>query len=179
MGWVQYTNNQLSNSSHTIRYTNINKTNIQPNEFTKPYTIQVEPEMSILLSELTDDQSNTTSDNTNNRSTTPQQPQQQQQQQQQSLQQYTNQHSTIQSTSSISQMPKKYKRLNAAIAEMIEQYSMVSFIPLNITDEESINVLLQHIDNALQYGEDIEPHEPDDAVVDEDDMGNLRPDEGE
>ena len=41
---------------------------------------------------------------------------------------------------------------------------MVSFIPLNITDEESINLVLAHIDHAMQYGEDLEPKEP----VDED-----------
>jgi GPN-loop GTPase len=36
----------------------------------------------------------------------------------------------------------------------------VSFIGLDITEEDSISVLLQHIDNAIQYGEDLEPPEP-------------------
>lgn len=34
---------------------------------------------------------------------------------------------------------------------------MVSFIPLNITDEDSIEYVLSSIDNAMQYGEDLEP----------------------
>jgi hypothetical protein len=34
---------------------------------------------------------------------------------------------------------------------------MVSFIPLNIRDEDSIAYVLSNIDNAIQYGEDIEP----------------------
>lgn len=34
---------------------------------------------------------------------------------------------------------------------------MVSFIPLNITDEDSIEYVLSTIDNAMQYGEDLEP----------------------
>ena len=34
---------------------------------------------------------------------------------------------------------------------------MVSFIPLNITDEDSVEYVLSTIDNALQYGEDLEP----------------------
>lgn len=37
---------------------------------------------------------------------------------------------------------------------------MVSFVPLNPEDEDSISVLLQQIDNAIQYGEDVEPKEP-------------------
>lgn len=34
---------------------------------------------------------------------------------------------------------------------------MVSFIPLNIQDEESVNYVLSSVDNAMQYGEDLEP----------------------
>jgi hypothetical protein len=34
---------------------------------------------------------------------------------------------------------------------------MVSFIPLNIRDEDSINYVLSNIDNAIQFGEDVEP----------------------
>ena len=56
----------------------------------------------------------------------------------------------------------KFARLNEAIAVLIEQYSMVSFIPLDLSDEESIDVLLMHIDNAIGYGEDVEPQEPKD-----------------
>ena len=34
---------------------------------------------------------------------------------------------------------------------------MVQFLPLDVTDEESIGVVLSHIDNAIQYGEHEEP----------------------
>jgi hypothetical protein len=44
---------------------------------------------------------------------------------------------------------------------------MVSFIPLNITQESSIEYLLSHVDNAVQYGEDLEPSEPTDKFLDE------------
>ena len=57
---------------------------------------------------------------------------------------------------------RPYSRLNAAIALLLEQYSMVSFVPLDLTDEDSIDELLQHADNAMQYGEDVEPQEPQD-----------------
>ncbi|KAI8579391.1 hypothetical protein K450DRAFT_241895 [Umbelopsis ramanniana AG] len=55
----------------------------------------------------------------------------------------------------------RFHALNQAIVQLIEDYSMVSFIPLNIRDEDSINYVLSNIDNAIQYGEDIEPKEPE------------------
>ena len=36
---------------------------------------------------------------------------------------------------------------------------MVNFLPLDITKEESVNSILLQIDNAIQYGEDLEPKE--------------------
>ncbi|KAI9497022.1 GPN-loop GTPase [Zychaea mexicana] len=58
----------------------------------------------------------------------------------------------------------KFQALNQAIVQLIDDYSMVSFIPLNITDEDSVEYVLSTIDNAMQYGEDLEPKEPDDRV---------------
>ena len=37
---------------------------------------------------------------------------------------------------------------------------MVSFVPMNINDEESVELVLSHVDNAIQFGEDEEPKEP-------------------
>jgi len=48
----------------------------------------------------------------------------------------------------------------------IDDYNMVTFLPLNISDEDSISVLLQQVDNAMQYGEDEEPKEPNDEEND-------------
>ena len=36
---------------------------------------------------------------------------------------------------------------------------MVNFLPLDITDEDSVGLILSHVDNAIQYGEDTEPKE--------------------
>jgi hypothetical protein len=48
----------------------------------------------------------------------------------------------------------------------------VSFIPLDITDEDSVSLVLMHIDHVLQYGEDLEPKEPrDEPDFDEDEGG--------
>ena len=55
----------------------------------------------------------------------------------------------------------KYKRLTQAICQIIEDYGMVRFLPLDISDEESIDIVLQHIDMTLQYGEDLEVNPQD------------------
>lgn len=56
----------------------------------------------------------------------------------------------------------KFQKLNYAIASMIDDYGLVKFLPLDITDDESISDVLLQIDLAIQYGEDLEPKEPKD-----------------
>ncbi|GIY85719.1 GPN-loop GTPase 3 [Caerostris extrusa] len=51
---------------------------------------------------------------------------------------------------------KKYSKLNAAICSLIEDYSIVKFLPFDIKSQESIEELLLTIDNAIQYGEDLD-----------------------
>ncbi|KAI9470895.1 MAG: GPN-loop GTPase [Benjaminiella poitrasii] len=63
-----------------------------------------------------------------------------------------------------SPMSLKFQALNQAIVHLIDDYSMVRFIPLNITDEDSVEYVLSHVDNSMQYGEDLEPKEPEDSA---------------
>ncbi|XP_055963156.1 GPN-loop GTPase 3-like [Sorex fumeus] len=51
---------------------------------------------------------------------------------------------------------KKFKKLTNAICGLIDDYSMVRFLPSDQSEEESMNIVLQHIDFAIQYGEDLE-----------------------
>ncbi|KAL0023075.1 hypothetical protein WJX79_009603 [Trebouxia sp. C0005] len=44
--------------------------------------------------------------------------------------------------------------LNDAVAALLDDYSMVSFVPLDVSNEESIEEVLHYIDNSIQYGED-------------------------
>ncbi|XP_045172422.1 GPN-loop GTPase 3-like [Mercenaria mercenaria] len=67
---------------------------------------------------------------------------------------------------------KKFKKLNAAIASMIDDYSLVKFLPLDQSDEDSINDILLQVDMCLQYGEDQEPREMRE-VGDDPDMDNC------
>ena len=39
----------------------------------------------------------------------------------------------------------------------IDSQNLVSFLPLDATNEDSVNTVLSHIDNMMQYGEDEEP----------------------
>eukprot|EP00054_Salpingoeca_dolichothecata_P019865 m.124226 g.124226 ORF g.124226 m.124226 type:complete len:271 (+) comp23413_c0_seq7:20-832(+) len=60
--------------------------------------------------------------------------------------------------------PKRHS-LNAAIATLIEDFSLVKFVPLDRTDEDSISTVLMHVDHCIQYGEDEEvkiPKQEDD-----------------
>eukprot|EP00461_Guttulinopsis_vulgaris_P009565 UN09635 len=56
----------------------------------------------------------------------------------------------------------KLTELEQAIEELVEEYSMVGVIPLDITDEDTVSVVLTNIDMTLQWGEDEEPEDPKD-----------------
>lgn len=64
---------------------------------------------------------------------------------------------------------RKYRKLSEAIGMLIEDFSLVRFIPLNLNDEESINNLLLVIDNVIQYGEDADVKTKDFEEPDPDD----------
>ena len=71
--------------------------------------------------------------------------------------------------------PERFRNLNHAIGGLLEDYSMVSFVPLNIFKQNSLATLLNECDNALQFGEDEEPREPEEegAEVDDEDGSNV------
>lgn len=65
----------------------------------------------------------------------------------------------------------KFHSLNRAIVQLIEDHPLVSFLPLNLTEPDSIETVLSHIDYTMQYGEDEEPKEPHD--LDEGDFADM------
>ncbi|KAJ7419911.1 GPN-loop GTPase 3 [Willisornis vidua] len=68
---------------------------------------------------------------------------------------------------------KRFKKLTKSICGLIDDYGMVRFLPFDRSDEESMSIVLQHIDFTIQYGEDLEFKEPKEyeedksALVDE------------
>lgn len=65
-------------------------------------------------------------------------------------------------------MHPKYRKLNEAMAQLIDEYNLVSFVTLNRDDEDSIELCLAHVNHCIQYGEDLEPSGKDMADVDPD-----------
>jgi GTPase SAR1 family protein len=57
-----------------------------------------------------------------------------------------------------------FKRLNKAVAGLIDSFSMVSYLKLDVQDEDSVGSILSYIDDAIQFHEAQEPKEPDDDV---------------
>lgn len=63
-------------------------------------------------------------------------------------------HALLGEIASESAWGRKHRRLSEAIGNLIEDFSLVRFTPLNIEDEENVADLLLTIDNIIQYGED-------------------------
>ncbi len=53
-----------------------------------------------------------------------------------------------------------FKQLNRAVAQLIDDFSMVSFLQLDVQDEDSVGAILSYIDDAIQFHEAQEPREP-------------------
>eukprot|EP00051_Salpingoeca_urceolata_P015007 m.192066 g.192066 ORF g.192066 m.192066 type:complete len:280 (+) comp18258_c0_seq4:109-948(+) len=64
----------------------------------------------------------------------------------------------------------RHHALNAALASLIEEYSLVRFLPMSNQDTDSVGYVLQIIDHCLQFGEDADVKEP--KEVDPDDLGD-------
>lgn len=78
-------------------------------------------------------------------------------------------HALLGEITSDSAWGRKHKRLSEAIGNLVEDYSLVRFTPLNIDDEESISDVLFTIDNIIQYGEDADVKVRDDFDPQEED----------
>lgn len=58
-----------------------------------------------------------------------------------------------------------FDRLNKAVAHLIDDFSMVSFLKLDVRNEDSLAAVLSYIDDAIQYHEAQEPKEPKDEAM--------------
>lgn len=53
----------------------------------------------------------------------------------------------------------KFFNLNKALVDLLDNYSLIELIPLNLNDEESINEVMYNCDTVLQFYENQEPKE--------------------
>ena len=65
-----------------------------------------------------------------------------------------------------------FYRLNTAICDLIDEWNMVQFLPLDPKDSDTIDLILAQIDNAIQYHDDVEP-KAEDGPEDDDEGGNF------
>lgn len=63
-------------------------------------------------------------------------------------------HELLASEHNVSRFNKKYHKLTNELGKVLEDFSLVRYVPLNINSEESLTDLLIQTDFALQYGED-------------------------
>lgn len=61
-----------------------------------------------------------------------------------------------------------FARLNQAVGQLIDDFSLVSFLKLDAQDEDSVGAVLSYIDDAIQFHEAQEPKEPNDDLGDTD-----------
>lgn len=54
---------------------------------------------------------------------------------------------------------KKYEKLSKRIREIVDEYSLVSMLPLDCSNDETITNIIYHADNNIQYGEGKEADE--------------------
>ena len=72
---------------------------------------------------------------------------------------------------SLEQRRRRRHRLTNAIAQLLDDWQMVSYVPLNIYDEDSLDHVFQTVSHCIQYGEDAEVRGADaneDAVTEPD-----------
>ncbi|KAK9478668.1 GPN-loop GTPase [Lipomyces japonicus] len=63
----------------------------------------------------------------------------------------------------------KFHNLNQAIANLIDDFGMIQFLPLDATQTDSVATILSYIDDTTQWAESQEPKEPKDEFFEEDD----------
>lgn len=62
---------------------------------------------------------------------------------------------------------EKFRKLNKAIAQLVDDFGMVQFLPLDCSSKDnnkSIELIMSHIDDITQWNESQEPKEPKDEI---------------
>lgn len=70
-------------------------------------------------------------------------------------------------------MAPQFQKLNKALIELVDEYGMVGFTPLDLRKESSIQYVLSQIDNCIQYGEDADVKVRDFDMDMDDDDGDM------
>lgn len=58
----------------------------------------------------------------------------------------------------------KFHELNKAIANLVDDFGMVQFLPLESKNSDSVSTIISYIDDVTQWAENQEPKEPNDQI---------------
>ena len=58
----------------------------------------------------------------------------------------------------------KFLRLNQCIANLVDDFGMVQFLPLESNNSDSIETILSYVDDITQWAEGQEQKEPNDQI---------------
>ena len=61
----------------------------------------------------------------------------------------------------------KFGGLTERIVGLLDEYPIVQFFPVDLRKKETLEAVLYQVDLATQYGEDLEPKEPEDVEREE------------
>ena len=64
-----------------------------------------------------------------------------------------------------------FHKLNKAVAQLIDDFSMVSFLKLDAQDEDSVHAVISYIDDAIQFHEAQEVKEPKEVDLEDNTYG--------
>lgn len=60
---------------------------------------------------------------------------------------------------------QKFRNLSEKIAGVLSDFNLVNFIPLDISDEDTIAAVMYQVDICIQYGETLEVNTKDDMEI--------------
>ncbi|SCV04739.1 LAMI_0H18690g1_1 [Lachancea mirantina] len=80
------------------------------------------------------------------------------------LKRFLNPDPTVLAESANEDLNPKFSRLNSVIANLVDDYGMVQFLPLEANNPESVSTILSYIDDVTQWAESQEPKEPNDQI---------------
>lgn len=87
------------------------------------------------------------------------------------LKRYLNPDPLIMASEADNETNPKFHELNKSIANLVDDFGMVQFLPLSSKDTDSVATILSFIDDVTQWAENQEPKEPQDAVELDEDEG--------
>lgn len=80
------------------------------------------------------------------------------------LKRFLNPDAMILATSNDQSLNPRYEKLNKSIANLVDDFGMVQFLPLESNNPDSVETIISYMDDITQWAESQEPKEPKDQI---------------